>query len=237
VEVSIQLQSKTFKYKEQTMYTLLENNQIIAGPNHWSKNKFQGILTDDYEITFGLPQSDPGDQVFIINDSLKLLPVVATIEEAHNPKIEELAGPFVTITNNQVTLNYTKVDKNIDAVKANLKSTVADNRWKLETAGVKVTIQGQELSITTARGERDIYLQALQLGSDAKTWKFDTNTWIVLSLAELQTIVTAIVTHIQEAFDWEAALINTIDSSTDLASLDAITLLHPSQVTTGPNLV
>ena len=118
-----------------------------------------------------------------------------------------------------------------------MKSIVADNRWKLETAGVKVTIQGQELSITTARGERDIYLQALQLGSDAKSWKFDNNTWLVLSLAELQTIVTAIVTHIQAAFDWENSLITNIDSLNTLAELAALELRHPSQVVTnGPLL-
>ena len=90
--------------------------------------------------------------------------------------------------------------------------------------GVKVTIQGQEVTALTGREDRSIYLQAAQLGAANKTWKFGGNTWLVLSQADLNTIVTAVLDHVQTSFAEEAAKAAEIDACTTLAQLDAIVL-------------
>lgn len=207
------------------MFVLLENNQIVSGPNHWNKRKLQSILLDDYEIEYELPLANDANQFFEINSELRILPVIGETVPAFNPKIEQLAGPFVEVSENSVTLSYQKSDKDITSVKNELKNIIADNRWKLEVNGIAVNVQGQDIKLSTARGERDIFLQALQLGHTDQQWKFG-DIWLTLSLSDLQTIVTTIVSHVQMAFNWESEKIAEIDSATTLPVLDSIVLKH-----------
>jgi hypothetical protein len=181
---------------------------------------FQSELRDEFELEVSIPQSNEG--VYKINDEFSIIPVEESFP-SHNTKIEQLAGPFYTFTDTLATASYTVVPKSIESVKSELKTIVASNRYGKEVAGTKVTIQGKEVSVSTTRGDRDIFLQALQLGADGKNWKFDEG-FFVLSIVELQSIVGAIVGAVQGAFDWEASKISEIDSAESLEVLDAINL-------------
>lgn len=209
------------------MFCILENNQVILGPNHWNKRRFESCLLDDCEIEFTLPPGNDNFQPIIVSENVKICPVRETIQPSYNTKIQQLAGPFTTVNeDNSITLTYNVVDQDINSVKNDLKAIVANNRWLLEVSGVNVNVQGQDIYVTTERGSRDIFLQAVQLGSDGQRWKFDNGIWLVLSLAELQVILNAIVSHVQMAFDWESDKLAEIDACVDLASLDAVILKH-----------
>ncbi len=202
-------------------YVLVQNNEtVILGPIFWNFRMFQSELRDEFDLEVSIPQSNEG--VYKINEGFSIIPVEETVP-SHNTKIEQLAGPFYTFTDTLATASYNVVPKSIESVKSELKTIVASNRYGKEVAGTKVTIQGKEISVSTTRGDRDIFLQALQLGADGKNWKFDEG-FFVLSIAELQSIVGAIVGTVQGAFDWEASKINEIDSAESLEVLDAINL-------------
>jgi hypothetical protein len=202
-------------------YVLVQNNEtVILGPVFWNFRMFQSELRDEFDLEVSIPQSNEG--VYKINDEFSIIPVEESFP-SHNTKIEQLAGPFYTFTDTLATASYTVVPKSIESVKSELKTIVASNRYGKEVAGTKVTIQGKEVSVSTTRGDRDIFLQALQLGADGKNWKFDEG-FFVLSIVELQSIVGAIVGAVQGAFDWEASKISEIDSAESLEVLDAINL-------------
>jgi hypothetical protein len=202
-------------------YVLVQNNEtVILGPIFWNFRMFQSELRDEFDLEVSIPQSNEG--VYKINEGFSIIPVEETVP-SHNTKIEQLAGPFYTFTDTLATASYNVVPKSIESVKSELKTIVASNRYGKEVAGTKVTIQGKEISVSTTRGDRDIFLQALQLGADGKNWKFDEG-FFVLSIAELQSIVGAIVGTVQGAFDWEASKISEIDSAESLEVLDAINL-------------
>lgn len=197
-------------------------NIIHLGPMNYSKNMFKYSLEEDLEITdFELPISLT-DRL-VISEKAEIVPCEVT-EPSYNTKIERLNGPYWDYSNPDLAQgSYLVEPKPLLDVQGKLKEVVANNRWKKEIAGIKVTIQENELSISTTRGDRDIYLQALQLGADNKIWKFPEG-FFTLSLADLQVIVYAIVNHVQTVFDWEAQTVNEIMSTSDLQLLDKMDL-------------
>jgi hypothetical protein len=203
------------------IFILLENNQIIHyGPVEYNRNRFRSFLENDLEISFDLPNTL--SDTIIINENVKIIKAELVYPVNFNSKIQEYSGPFWDFSNPDLAIGtYGTADRNIDFVKSDLKSLVANNRWKKETSGMTLTVQGIEIFVTTERGERDIYLQALQLGADNKNWKF-VDKFLTLSLQELGYIVTAVVTHVQNAFDRESEIVSLIENATTLTELDNI---------------
>ena len=214
------------------MFVLIHNNQVHLGPMNWNSRMFQHYITDELEIVFNVPISNDASAPITIDSVTSIIPVTTTTMPNYNTKIEQLAGPFYTITPTEALVEYTINPKDIEAVKNELKIIIANNRWKKETGGIQITIQNQMLNITTERGSRDIYLQALQLNADGNVWKMQAvqqggpvvDAWLTLSLTDLQSIVTAIVTHVQSMFTWESTKVSEIDAATTLQELDLITL-------------
>lgn len=212
------------------MYILQKDNQTFYGPNLWNPKLIQSYIYDDFELEVTVPQvapesgSDIGNEIFAYKVNRTEVP-------NHNTKIQKTHGPFYTIENNEAVVSYEIIDRTLDEVKQELLAQVADNRWKKEVSGATVTIQGYPLKVTTSRGERDIYLQALQNVLDNQTWKLQTienvTVWLTLSLSDLQLIVNAIIAHIQSAFDWEKTISMAIANSSTLAELDAIDTVAP----------
>lgn len=206
------------------MFILQQNNHVILGPKDWNQRMFQSVVNDELGLDINLPVFTANSPAFILNETTSILPVEFVETPSYNSKIEQLAGPFWDYQVDKAIASYTIVPKNIDAVKNELKGIVANTRYNREVAGIKVTIQGLELNVYTARGERDIYAQALLLNAGGKNWKFG-SIWITLSTAELQEIVSAIMTHIQTCFDWESATIANIDSKNALTELNSIVVV------------
>jgi hypothetical protein len=209
------------------MYILQKDSFTFYGPNQWNPKLIESYIEDDFEIEMVISQTEPVSGTSIGN-GIMAYKVIRTDYPEYNTKTQKLDGPFYTIEGDFAVQSFTAINKDIEHVKSELKSIVADSRWKKEVSGVEATIQGNVLNLTTQRGDRDIYLQALLGGIDGSKWKLVLATgetvWLNLSLAELKTIVDAIIGHIQTAFSWEDTTVNQINSSTTLAELDAIDL-------------
>lgn len=212
-------------------YVLVNNGSVILGPVAWNYRMFQKSLNDDLEITgVQLPTTKDDATPIVIDANTRILSARYATPPVHNPRIEFLQGPYWTFDNDEAVGSYVVENLQIEAAKNFLKEQAANVRWKQEVAGIKVTIQGKDYTVDTNRGSRDIFLQAVQLGVDGKTWKFPEG-WVVLSLAELQTIVTAVITHVQARFAWEAQTAANIEAATILNDLINIEIpnLNPPQ--------
>lgn len=211
------------------MFIIVENQSVILGPMPWRSSFFQSCLLDDLEIQFEVPKTNSNSEVIIVSDSVKIMPVSDLgIIGDFNGKIQHTNGPYYNFYDQYAEVYYTPQDKPIDFVKSELKQIVTDNRYKYEISGIKITIQGKEVIALTNRGERDIYLQAYQLGKDTVTWKFGSE-FLILSNSDLGLIVTAVSNHVQDTFNWESGKYSEIDAYTTLAELNSVVLESDNQ--------
>lgn len=218
-------------------YLLVENKETIhLGPVFWRQRFIQSEL-DDQEIVFKVPPIAPEGDYLSINDTFEIFPVVSeTMPENYDPRYHDLVGPNYTYVDNQAFSSYSMVDRSLDSVKNNLKQTTMFLRYIKEIAGTKTTIQGQEVSVDTARGTRDVFVQQfLLMPNDGSTvWKFP-EAWLTLTKADLGACVAAGVAWVQSAFDWEAAHVLSIEAATTMAELAALELvINPPVVNNMP---
>jgi hypothetical protein len=201
-----------------------DTNMVHVGPMNWRPTYFKNALLDDLDIEFNVPLSNDSEECIIVNQSVKIMPVkdIGYTGEC-NSKIQFLQGPYYNYFEDRAEQYWTIQDKDINVVKSELKTIVAANRYSYEIIGVKLTLQGKEVTALTNRGDRDLYLQAYQMGKDNVNWKFGAE-FLTLSNAELGQVVSTVTTHVQNVFDWEAGKVSAIDSSVTLAELDAIEL-------------
>ena len=211
------------------MYVLTHNNKVLLGPINWNSRMFNSIIEEDLEITTNILPSNVSNVPLDLGNNIKIREV-KEVHEPINTKIQNYSSPVWTFTNEFGIATYVAINKSIDFIKQELKNELAHARWVKEESGTKVTIQGKEVTVDTARGFRDIFVQQYLLLPENGTtqWKFPEG-WLVLSKAELGLCVNAGVAHVQSAFGWEAGMIAVIDGSTTSAELDAIIFVEKPQ--------
>lgn len=214
-------------------------NFVVLGPMEWRPNFFRRCLLDEYDVDFSIPSSNDTNEFIKVNDILSIYPVhdVGPIS-SFNSSIHNLVGPYYNYYDTYAEVYYNVEDKPIEVIKAELKPSVAANRYNYETQGVSVTIQNQTVTALTSREDRNLYLQAYQLGKDNVNWKFG-DIFLTLSNSDLGIIVFAVVTHVQNCFDWEAAKYTEIDNCQTVEELNSVLLystVYGSAPPTPPNL-
>lgn len=206
-------------------FALVHDNFVIVGPRLWNKLLFEEALQEECDVTYTLPTRNDEGTPFIIAPNVMILPIVSLPQPVFNSKIQRLDGPYWVFTDTEAQMSFTVVDLPIEAVKNQLKVVIANNRYTKEVGGIKMTIQGIEVSIDTARGSREIFFDAYNSMGPTETinWKFP-ECWLTLTKDELGSIVAAGKLHIQTCFDWERDKDQEIDSAQTLQALDAIIL-------------
>ncbi len=211
------------------MYVITDHNTqdfVILGPIAWKPRYISDILSDELDQDIVITSADESRVPFDVIPGVTIRKCISVYHDI-NPKIHRHEGPFWMYDDvneeYQATATWQQEDKNIDQVKAELKTVAADARWSKENQGVTLNIQGIDVWCDTSRGNRDIFLQKYTLMPDNTTinWKFP-NVWLSLSKTELGTIVTEGANYIQTCFDWEASKSALIDACTTLAELDAL---------------
>ena len=188
------------------------NEFVILGPVSWKAQFISSVIEDDTEQVVKLLPSDeskvpfsPCANVYIYKYS-EVKPQVHTLTGRYD-------GPFWSFSNGVATGTFTASSKNIDLVRQELKQLVANIRYSKEVSGVKVTIQGVQVTVDTSRDGRNVFVQALSIMGDNETrsWKFP-EAWLTLTKADLATLVQSGATYIQQQFDWEEEQSSLIDS-------------------------
>jgi len=192
----------------------------------WNKRRFESVILDDLEIIVDLPSANTNNVTISVSEEVKIYPVgngVALPE--HNSRTQFLNGPYWDFSSGFAVASYVAENLPIEAIKSQLKAEVANNRWKKEVSGVKVTIQGLEVTVDTERGSRDIFVQQFLLmgAEDTVMWKFPEG-WLNLTKADLGLAVMTGVQHVKGAFVWEEMKIGEIELCADHAALAALNI-------------
>ena len=209
------------------MYILQQNNQVIYGPAEYSVSMFKYILIEDCELQpedFTIPTKIDG--AYDVTSTISILPATIVYPNL-NGKIEQLSGPTWEITKESATGTYGVAPKNLDAVKNELKTQVAANRYTLETADLKLTVAGVDVIVEGSRENKTIFMLSYGVLPEegVTNWKFPkSGNFVACSKADIGQIITAFVTQTQGAFDLEAAKVAEIDACLTLEELDAISV-------------
>ena len=202
-------------------YILTENKTVLVGPMPWRTRFFQSELTD-LEIDYKIPVIEGYTN---INDELEIFPITSASAPIYDPIFESLSGPFYIFNNNEAAETYTKFDLDIADAKSNLKTIVAEYRYKQEISGTSILIQDINVTIDTARDNRNIFVQAYTIMTDTDTinWKFPEG-WLTLNKMELGSVVLQGSNFIQAAFTAEQVMCDTIDLSISIEELKLINI-------------
>ena len=210
------------------MWILVYNNQIQLGPREYNRWIFQDWLAENLSIIISLPQQPPGNNPIIIDENTRIIVVFFAPQPDFNPRIQQLAGPFIALSYDYADATWQVADQDIDVVKSTMLSQLAANRYNQEISGATVVLQEQSLWVSSDRVTRQVWLNALQLGSTSQTWKFNNNTWLTLDNQEMQTVVSALAAHVEQAFAWEKTVHDQIVAAGDLATLANIDINWPA---------
>lgn len=199
------------------MYALVDKNLIRVGPRSYHRYFFNEYLKEE-GIEFDLPTEYSGNDKIVISDDVFIGKVEQPTQPSINEVTEQLAGPYFDTSVYPITGYYDSVDKPQELVKSELKQKIAELRYEKETSGFKITLQGNEVTIDTQRGDdRNIWFQSFVLLPEGttQTFKFPKEQiWLSLSKTEIAEIVQATVAHVQSAFDWENTKVSEIEAIT-----------------------
>lgn len=211
-------------------YLLVENKQtVLLGPIFW-RHRFIQTELDDLDIDYTVPPVEP-NTCLKITDNIEVYPIAEITADSCDTRFEQLAGPFWNFDNNLATGHYTTAPKSLDTIKSEFKQVAANERYRKEIAGVRVTVQDTVVTVDTSRDGRNIFVQKYTSMSDTDTvqWKFP-ETWLTLSKSELGTVVAAGAAHVQSQFDWERAIVAQIGSAGNVDELRAIVIVEPVNI-------
>lgn len=203
-------------------YLLVQNRQsIMLGPVFWQPRFIKSVLADaDIEYT---PSPIAPESRISINETIEIFPISELTQPSYDPVYEQLAGPWWTYNDTAALGHYTVVERDLTAIKSTLLEQTAATRWSRETAGIKYTINGVEVSVATDRESRNIWTQKiLSLGDDgAVQWKFPQG-WFTLTKTDLIAVLSAIDAYVQTQYDWEATIVVEINAATTAEELKSI---------------
>jgi hypothetical protein len=107
-----------------------------------------------------------------------------------------------------------------------LIETLKHKRWEVETGGVTVPINGEEVLVSTARGDDRTNLHVMMttitngMRQDGATFNFADSKPRSVSNADMLTAIGAALSHVQESFNKEAEITNEINAANTHAKLD-----------------
>jgi hypothetical protein len=210
------------------MYAVIYKNKVIVGPMSWNRAIFQGSL-ERRGITNTLPRVAPEELPYVVNADAQIM-AVEEVRPELNPMVEHYYGPLWEITETKAVANYEVHDTNIEFARNNFKSQAAEERWKKEIAGTKVTINDVEVTLDTTREGRNIFIQKFVTMSDDATvnWKFP-EAWVQLTKSDLQTVINTIDSHVESCFDWEKSIVLQIDGAETKEELVAIEIVEKEE--------
>jgi hypothetical protein len=194
------------------MYAVIYKNRVIVGPMDWNRAIFQGSLEKE-GVAAGIPRVAPEVLPYIINEDVK----IALVEEQRpeiNPMVEYHYGPQWDLSGEKAVAVYEVIDTLVEFARYNFKVKAAEARWKKETAGTAISIQGVEVSLDTSRDGRNIFIQKYSIMAEEEVvnWKFSEG-WLALTKSDLRSIVSAGSNYIQACFDWEKTINDAIDAA------------------------
>ena len=214
------------------MYVVKHKERIVLGIIPWNHQYIQDVMRNRYRVNIELPYLEPEATEFpyVVNNDITIYPASEDRDPVINPMVQQYYGPTWEFLEDRAVAHYEILPLELHAAQSNYRARAAAYRYDKEVSGTKVTINDVEYDIETDRSSRSKYVEKYVMLSDGQTvnWKF-TDQWVTLTKQNIQSIVQAIDSHVQGAFDWELSMINTINSATSLEDLLNVEELNPIQ--------
>ena len=209
------------------LYSLIHDDQLLLGP---IKYNYQLINYDleELEISQKLTSQSYNQVPIQFDDKTFLLPAREVYSD-YDGKYQKLLSPTWSITkeNNiptEVVFTYPTTNRSLEEVKAERKSLVAPERWNKENTTITVTLNNENITVSTSRENRLSLISKLLSSDGPYNFKFDSGVWLEITKANLQSIITAIDMKVQEAFDWELAKLQEIDACETIDDVYAVVI-------------
>lgn len=208
------------------MYVLIHKGRVLVGPRDWNRAMFDGTL-EDLGIKLTLPRVAPEDSQFpIVIDSDTRLALARLVYPEYNSKIEYIHGPFWDFSEDVAVGTFEVKETPVELIKSTLKAEAANQRYNKENSGTIVEIQQNSIKIDTTREVRNLFAQKAMTTVGNVNFKFSNNLWLSVTKAELESIISAIDSHVQAAFDWEFSKVQEIDNATTSTELNDIVIIE-----------
>jgi hypothetical protein len=216
------------------MYALINGQELLLGPIAFNYRMINSVLEEELEVEFRVTSQDYQNVPITFTEDIKILPARDDIPE-HDPRFQSVSQTSHTITDTEVVFVYTVTDKSLEQIKTEYKARVAPERWNKENTTVTVTINDNEITVSTSRDNRLSIVSKLLSGDGPYNFKFNDGVWVEISKTDLQTILTEIDTIVQAAFDWELAKLAEIDACADGEAVYAVVIVPPVEPPVIPN--
>ena len=216
------------------MYALINGQELLLGPIAFNYRMINSVLEEELEVDFRVTSQDYQSVPLSFTEDIRILPARNEVPE-HDPRFQSVAQTSHTITDTEVVFGYGVGDKTLEQIKTEYKAAVAPERWNKENTTVTVTINDNEITVSTSRDNRLSLVSKLLSGDGPYNFKFNDGVWEEISKTDLQTILTEIDTVVQAAFDWELAKLAEIDACVDGEAVYAVVIVPPVEPPVFPN--
>jgi hypothetical protein len=208
------------------MYALVNGQELLLGPIAFNYRMINSVLEEELEVNFRVTSQDYLNVPITFTEDIKILPARNEVPEC-DPRFQSVSQTSHEITDTEVVFYYGVSDKPLEQIKGEYKAVVAPERWKKENTTVTVTINDNEITVSTSRDNRLALVSKLLSGDGPYNFKFNDGVWEEISKTDLQTILTEIDTVVQAAFDWELAKLAEIDACEDGEAVYAVVIVAP----------
>lgn len=204
------------------MYVVKYKQLVVLGIIPWNNQYITDVLRSRYRVVVDIPFDEPEESEFpfLVNEHITIYRAEEDRPTQINPMVEYYYGPTWDLVDNKMIARYQVLPLEVENAKQNYRDLAAQMRYNREISGTSIEINGAVYRIKTARGERSKYIEKFVTlsGDSTISWKFNEG-WVTLTKQQLLSVVNAIDSHIQSAFDFERELVEAIDSSNSLDDL------------------
>jgi len=211
------------------MYALINGQELLLGPILFNFRMINSVLEEELEVEFRVTPQDYQNVPIVFTENIKILPAINDIPP-YDSRFQIVAQTSHTITDTEVIFNYTISNKSLEQIKAERKAEVAPERWIKENTTVTLTLYNKEVTVSTSRENRLAIVSKVVSDGGMHNFKFNDNTWLEISSADLVTILNAIDNVVQAAFDWEYAKLAEIDACVDGEAVYAVVIVPPKEI-------
>lgn len=208
------------------MWAIVQNSKIQFGPRGWNRSAFQNWIEENMNTSFYVSINAPGS-VVAIDSVTSIVPVIMDSDPTYNHYTHQLSGPFLTVGENFVEGSYKVVERDLDSVRQSLIADLANNRYIREQSGVVVEIEDKQFVVPTDRTSRGNWASMISSQLDNVNYKVDSNTWVVLTSADIQSINNTIMKKVQSDYEWERVIYTDIMASASIEKLANIDIGNP----------
>jgi hypothetical protein len=211
------------------MYALVNGQELLLGPIAFNYRMINDVLEEELEVEYRVTSQDYQNVPLHFTEDIKILSARNEIPE-FDPKTQTVSQTSHTIADTEVVFNYTVADKSLDQIKDEYKAAVKPERQRRENTIITLTVKDTPITVSTSRESRLEFISKLLGNEGPYNFKFDNGTWVEITKADLESIISQIDLKVQEAFDWELTKLAEIDACESAEAVYEVEIVPPVEI-------